>query len=207
MVTNVIQLFVYRVDFWLLKYFYSNYEVGVYAQANKFANLCWVIPNVLAQLLIPKFTSMNRHRIRDVFSVAFYFNILIVLSTIVCALFFYLVYLRPEYKEGLIPFYLMLPGYFFWSSVIFFAAYVSSTGKFLYNLVASSSCFVLIVLADLMLIPQYGMKGAAIANSLCYTAVFFIYFYVLKRKFLFGWNGFLLAHKKTWCNVIEIVSR
>jgi O-antigen/teichoic acid export membrane protein len=206
MATNVIQLFVYRIDFWLLKYFYSNYEVGVYAQANKFANLCWVIPNVLAQLLRPKFASMDRHRIKEVFSVAFYVNILIVLSTTLCTLFVYFFYLRPEYKGGLIPFYLMLPGYFFWASVIFFAAYVSSTGKFLYNLVASSSCFVLIVFADLMLIPQYGMKGAAIANSLCYTAVFFIYFYVLKRRFSFNWNGFLSPYKETWYNVFKIVS-
>ncbi len=60
MITNVIQLTAYRLDFWLLKYFYGNYEVGIYAQANKFANLIWIVPNILAQLLITRFASADK---------------------------------------------------------------------------------------------------------------------------------------------------
>ncbi|RYF80081.1 MAG: hypothetical protein EOO03_17635, partial [Chitinophagaceae bacterium] len=59
MITNVIQLLAYRVDFWVIQYFWDKYEVGIYAQANKFANLCWLVPNIFAQLLLPKFAGFE----------------------------------------------------------------------------------------------------------------------------------------------------
>jgi O-antigen/teichoic acid export membrane protein len=207
MATNVVQLFAYRLDFWLLKYFYGSYEVGLYAQANKFANLSWIIPNIFAQLLLPKFASVDKTRTKEVFSVAFYLNLIILLITILCTQFFYSFYLDPEYKDGLRSFYLMLPGYFFWASVIYFGAFVSASGKFLYNLVGSSLCVVLIFLADIILIPSYGIEGAAIANSVSYTAVFFVYQYIFIKKFSFRWSELLWPRKRALPNVINFFTK
>jgi O-antigen/teichoic acid export membrane protein len=207
MVTNVVQLFAYRLDFWLLKYFYSSYEVGLYAQANKFANLSWIIPNIFAQLLLPKFASVDRTKTKEVFSVAFYFNFIILLITILCTQFFYAFYLEPEYKVGLRSFYLMLPGYFFWASVIYFGAFVSASGKFLYNLVGSSLCVVLIFLADIILIPSYGIEGAAIANSVTYTVVFFVYQYIFIKKFSFRWSELLWPRRGALPNVLNFLTK
>jgi O-antigen/teichoic acid export membrane protein len=207
MITNVIQLLAYRVDFWLLNYFYSNYEVGLYAQANKFANLSWVIPNIFAQLLIPKFAVMDRDRIREVFSTAFYFNFLLLLATILCAGVFYFFYLRPEYRSGLPAFYLMLPGYFFWGSVIYFASCFSGLGKFSYNLMASSFCFVIILVTDFILIPVYGINGAAIANTIAYSLVFFLYLFFLRKRFSFHLQDLLLVRKNAFSNILKLVGK
>jgi O-antigen/teichoic acid export membrane protein len=89
MTTNIIQLAAYRLDFWILKYFYSNYEVGLYAQANKFANLIWIIPNVLSQLLITKFSSIEKGFVPKIFSTAFYLNLMGVFFTIICKNIFF----------------------------------------------------------------------------------------------------------------------
>lgn len=206
MITNVIQLFAYRVDFWLLKYFYGNYEVGLYAQASKFANLSWIIPNILAQLLLPRFATIDRTRTKEIFSTTIYFNFIILLGTILCTQFFYFFFLKPEYKEGLSAFYLMLPGYFFWAGVIYFGAFISASGKFSYNLIGSSLCFLLIFFADIILIPLYGMNGAAIANAVCYTVVFFIYIYILMKRFSFNWSDLLWPRKKAFLNVVKFVT-
>ena len=207
MITNVVQLLAYRVDFWLLNFFYSNYEVGLYAQASKFANLSWIIPNIFAQLLIPKFAVMNRDRIREVFSTAFYFNFLLVLATILCAVIFYFFYLNPEYRKGLTAFYLMLPGYFFWGSVIYFASCFSGLGKFSYNLMASSFCFVIIVVMDLILIPMYGITGAAIANTIAYSIVFLLYLVFLRKQFSFRVRDLFLIRKNAFSNILKLVDK
>jgi O-antigen/teichoic acid export membrane protein len=206
MITNVVQLLAYRIDFWLLGIYYSNYEVGLYAQANKFANLAWIIPNILAQLLIPKFSSLTRPATSGVFRTAIYFNIISIFFTITCTLFFYTFYLDAEYKYGLRAFFLMLPGYFFWAGVIYFGAYFSWMGKFYYNLLGSTVCFILIFAADLILIPKYSISGAAIANSMVYFIVFVIYIFILRKKQSFSLGELMVLKKNDFYNALKLLS-
>ena len=207
MFTNVIQLLAYRFDFWLLSYFYGSYEVGIYAQANKFANFSWVVPNIISQILIPRFASMKNSESGAIFSMGFCFNFLMILLTTVLAQFFYFFYLNPEYRVGLTAFYMMLPGYFFWGSVIYFANYFSAKGKFVNNLIGSLSCLALIFIADLILIPRYASKGAALANTFAYTFVFMIYLFIFMKKDSFRWSHLLLPGKKSFFNIFKIVDK
>lgn len=207
MITNVIQLLAYRIDLWIIQYFWGKYEVGIYAQANKFANLCWLVPNIFAQLLLPKFAGFEKKQTQEVFSTAFYVNILLLLFTVVCAHVFYAYYLVPAYSKGLPAFYLMLPGYFFWSCVIYIGAFVSASGKFLYNLACSSACFCIVFLADVIFIPLLGIEGAALANTISYTAVFFIYLYILIKKFSFNLKDLLWPGKNIAGSITKLVSK
>jgi O-antigen/teichoic acid export membrane protein len=63
----------------------------------------------------------------------------------------------------------MLPGFYFFSITLLFAAYFSAKNILWINLVGSSICLIIIVIADLLLIPDFGIKGAAIANTIAYT--------------------------------------
>ncbi len=67
----------------------NNKNVGIYAQANKMANLIWVIPNILALLFIPKFVALAKSEIKDIFRWAFYANILSVCVTIIFSFFIF----------------------------------------------------------------------------------------------------------------------
>jgi len=207
MVTNVIQLLAYRLDFWLIQFFFGNYSVGIYAQANKFANLVWLAPNILAQLLIPRFAQLAKADVPRLFGAAFYFNLVGIAMTVACAGVFYGYYLNPEYKACLRAFMLMLPGYFFWGAVIYFAAYFSWAGKFTYNLFCSASCLVLISVSDLLLIPRFGIRGAALANSIAYTTVFLFYLFLLKRLYYFRLKELLLFPRRDFLKILKFVSR
>jgi Na+-driven multidrug efflux pump len=100
----------------------------------------------------------------------------------------------------------MLPGYFFWATVIYIGAYFSWAGKFSHNLFCSSICFVVILLADLILIPKYGMEGAAWANTISYTLVFLVYIFILVKQFSFKWNDLLLLRKKDLFRIVKFVN-
>ncbi|NTS41073.1 polysaccharide biosynthesis C-terminal domain-containing protein [Flavisolibacter sp. BT320] len=205
MITNTVQLLAYRVDFWLIQYFWGKYDVGIYAQANKFANLCWLLPNIMAQLLLPKFPGFEQKQIQEIFSAAFYVNMVLILLTLFCTHLFYAYYLSPAYSKGLPAFHLMLPGYFFWACVIYIGAFVSASGKFSYNLACSSACFVLVLMADIIFIPLFGIKGAGLANTISYTAVFFIYLYILVNKFSFRLNDLLWPRRQMLKSLTKIL--
>ena len=96
-------------------------------------------------------------------------NFITALIAVLGTQFCYAFLLDPSYISGIKSFYLMLPGYICWALVIYFATYFSSLGKFRYNLILSSSCFFSILLFDLILIPLYGINGAAVANTISYT--------------------------------------
>jgi O-antigen/teichoic acid export membrane protein len=207
MITNVIQLLAYRVDFWMISLFYGSYQVGIYAQANKFANFSWIVPNILSQILIPSFATMKKKESSDVFSTAFGLNFVIILFTLFLALFFYFFYLDPQYRAGLDAFYLMLPGYLFWASVVYFGSYFSSKGKFVYNLLGSCLCLVLILGADILLIPRYGIRGAALANTITYFSVFVGYVAVLTKKRSFNLNDLLMPRAKSFFNMYKLLTK
>jgi O-antigen/teichoic acid export membrane protein len=170
MITNIIQFFAYRIDFFFLKKFYGEYEVGIYAQCNKFANLLWILPNILAPLLLTKFNDIKKTDITNIFQLACLLNIIVALMTIVFAHICYASFLLPAYASGIQSFYFMLPGYFSWALVIYFAAYFAWLGKFKYNLIASSFCLACILVCDIIFIPLLSIKGAAIANSIAYSS-------------------------------------
>lgn len=177
MLTNIIQLFAYRIDFWLLDRYHTPYEVGIYAQANKMANLIWVIPNIFALLLIPKLVVLAKSEIKDIFRLAFYVNILIVCVTILFSFLIFHLILDEEYFAGLKSLFIMIPGYFSWALVIFFGAYFSWAGKFKINLLCSLFCFVFILISDLIFIPIYSISGAALSNSIAYSLTLFLYIF------------------------------
>lgn len=206
MITNIIQLFAYRIDFWLIDYFHGNSAVGIYAMANKFANLVWIVPNIVAQLAVPKFAQMVKDDVPTFFSAAFYSNLLGVAGASGCALLIYFCYLDAAYLPGMTAFFLMLPGYFFWAAVLYYAAYFSWAGKFSDNLLCSFCCFVLILLADALLVPHYGINGAACANTLAYTAVCGLYFLRLKRRFSFTGKALLLPPQKDFFRILKSVT-
>ncbi|MGE5519061.1 MAG: polysaccharide biosynthesis C-terminal domain-containing protein [Candidatus Dadabacteria bacterium] len=196
MITNIIQLLAYRVDFWIIKSYFSNYEVGIYTQANKFANLIWLVPNIVAQLLIPKYLFLQKEQLSKIFRLSFISNLLIVLATILITRMFYLYFLNSEYREGLSAFYLMLPGYFFWAMVIYFAGYFSWQGKFRYNLFGSMGCLLVILVTDFLLIPRFSYNGAAIANTVAYTIIFCYYVFMIIKSGTFSVKELFIPRRK-----------
>ncbi len=172
-VTNIIQFLAYRADYWFIDYFKNTDQVGIYSQANRFAGLLWIVPNIIAALFIPSISSpknsLRENELTVITRVLNYLNLLIVGLIIFTAFVIYTYFLRQDYFEGFLPLLYMLPGFYFFSITLLFAAYFSAKNILWINLVGSSICLIIIVIADLLLIPDFGIKGAAIANTIAYT--------------------------------------
>lgn len=196
MITNIIQLLAYRVDFWIINFYYTEYQVGIYSQANKLANLIWIMPNILAMLVFPKFSHLSKEELPSFFRMATILNILFTLITLLAAPYFYQFFLSKDYLVGLNSFFLMLPGYFCWALVIYFGAYFSWLGRFHYNLYASGICLLLITVFDLILIPTYSINGAALSNTVVYSTVLFFYIFLFIKESGLSIKSFWSFHKR-----------
>lgn len=206
MVTNMIQMIAYRCDYWILYKYYSDFEVGIYSQANRFSNLVWIVPNILAFLLIPKFSTLNRKHLLSVFRLGFLLSLCLVLVTACAALFFYKFILQNVYSKGIIAFLLMLPGFFMWTLVIYYAAYFSWKGLFKINLIGSILCLLFIAIFDFLLIPVLSINGAAIANTIAYCFTLLVYLYILNNYFKFSFKD-LFIFKRSDFSVLTVLNK
>lgn len=80
----------------------------------------------------------------------------------------------------------LLPGVVFLGSAKVLTNEIAGRGYPHYNSINAGLALVLTVILDLMLIPQYGVLGAALASSIAYMVIFFVaigfYLGVSRRK-------------------------
>jgi O-antigen/teichoic acid export membrane protein len=181
LITNLIQFVAFRADYWLISIFYDHSTLGIYSQASKFAQLLWIIPGVLAGLIIPALKNENQKLSNSKFislcRLSFYIHIFLTMLLIVVSFIIYIFFLPGIYYDGFLSLIIMTPGYLFFTTTTLIAAYFSANRLLKINLIGSVLCCVIIVLLDLLLIPLLSYKGAAIANLFAYsiTTIYFIY--------------------------------
>lgn len=167
---NLVQLIAYRFDYWYIESVLTTSDVGIYAQANRFAQLLWTLPNIVSFILIPKL--LKKDSLTDfvpLFNTLNTINLLISLGVILAGLFFYKAILPSEYMDGWYLLLLMLPGYLLFACSIPIAALFSAQGKLKLNLYGSLFCLAIIVILDILLIPILGYWGAALGNLIAYS--------------------------------------
>jgi O-antigen/teichoic acid export membrane protein len=181
LITNIIQFIAFRADYWLISIYYDHSSVGVYAQASKFAQLLWIIPGVLAGLIVPALKNegqkLSDSKFISLCRVSFYIHIALALLLILAALIIYSFFLPPIYFNGFLSLLIMTPGYLIFTVTTILAAYFSANRMLKINLMGSVLCCVLMILLDFILIPSLSYKGAAIANLIAYsiTTAYFIF--------------------------------
>lgn len=179
-ISNVIQFIAYRADFWFLKYYYGSEDLGIYAQASKFAQLLWIIPGIIAGLVIPALKNekdkLTEDGLLSVSRLLLFSHLLLAIVLIFVSLFIYSFYLPKGFYDGFFALLIMIPGYLFYTIAIVLAGYFSAHRLLKVNLAGGVLCCTLMIVADVILIPTMGYKGAAIANLLIYfiTTIFYL---------------------------------
>ncbi|MCU7489865.1 MAG: oligosaccharide flippase family protein [Bacteroidota bacterium] len=87
---------------------------------------------------------------------------------------------NPEYTPGIIIIPLVLMGYLFSGLVSFYSVYPYQSGKSYHFLISDLAAFIVNVALNFILIPKYGIMGAALATMISFFAGF-IYLFVISR--------------------------
>jgi O-antigen/teichoic acid export membrane protein len=168
----------YRFDVLLVNVFAGARQVGLYAVGVGLAEVVWYLANAAGIVLAPKVASsdlkdadrMTESVCRVVTGLAIVAGLgLSVFSPFAITLFF-----GTEFIESTWAVWLLLPGIVTFSVARVLSMYLLGRNKLKIDLLASACGLVVTLALDLLLIPSFGFRGAAIASSVAYTCTMLV---------------------------------
>lgn len=170
----------YHVDVIMLRALTDGETTGFYKAALAIAEYLWFVPIVVQRLLLHSTSTLwAEDRIEAVTSLAgrvtrqiFLFVALLSVGLAPMADRVMGLYYGPQYVAATVPLLILLPGTIAFSAARPLQAIAQGSGRLRALAVAMGAAAVLNVALNALLIPRYGMTGAAIATSTGYASMF-----------------------------------
>jgi len=181
---NVVQFFNYRLDVFMVNYFVGVTNVGLYSIAVTGAELLWYIPQAVAIILFPRTAATGAEEAK-LFTPKVCRNTLLI--TLIAALGLsvaskpLIIFIFGEaYALSVIPLWLLIPGVVALSISKILCGDLAGRGLLQYGAYSSAISLVATIVCDLLLIPRWGIAGAAVASSIsyCIATLVVLFFYV-----------------------------
>jgi O-antigen/teichoic acid export membrane protein len=170
--SNLIQLLNLRLDAYLVLWLVNSAGVGVYTVAVSLAEGMWFIANSVGVVLLTSLTASDDETAARMTPVVCRNTLLVtgvaaigaaaVSPVLLPALF------GGDFDDSVLPFIWLLPGMVAGAGTKILAAHVFSRGKPLINARVGVVVLVVAIIGALVLIPPFGVPGAAAASSLAY---------------------------------------
>lgn len=217
-VGNLLTFLVFRVDYWLIHYLgRSGEELGNYIQVSKLAQLFFMLPSIFAGVVFPLAAGGNFPLHQDLKILS---RFIVVIAGGACLLLILTGYwLFPAvfgegFEQMYIPFLFLVPGIIAISLAYPLAGYFAGKNKVWVNVVSSLLALTFLVPTDIIFIPLFGIRAAAIASSAGYLVLFGYLLhefkkdnpsrlidYLLIRKSDLGWvKGFIYQSRANGTN-------
>ena len=170
---NLFQFFNYRLDVLLLSFFMGVTAVGIYTTAVATAEVLWYMPEAAATVLFPRTAGTSEEEARSftpmvsrtVSPWTLAWGILLALLSYPVVILVF----GGQYAAAVRPLQLLLPGVVMLSLGKVLASDLGGRGLLLYNTISSLVGLIATVALDLLLIPRWGINGAAVASSISYA--------------------------------------
>lgn len=171
-VGSVFQTLNYRFDMYLVAYFLGSASVGLYSVAVAVGEWLWLTPGVLGASLMQRVATCSEEDVNRMVGVINRLtSAILVLGTLVLALvgsgLIHFLY-GEAFSASYLPLLLLLPG--IWALGLWknFMNDLSVRGYPTTKSYTSGVALLLTVVLDILLIPRWGIIGAAIASSIAY---------------------------------------
>lgn len=173
---NVLQYMNYRLDMFLVVFFLGPTAVGVYSVSVRLAEMLWYLPDAVGFAILPKAAGSKAADMNVFTPRAFWitFGLTTVAAAGVALVgrpLIELIYSRT-FAPAYLPLLALLPGGILLGAAKVLTNDIAGRGYPQYNSINAGIALVVTVALDLLLIPRYGILGAAIASSAAYGLVF-----------------------------------
>jgi O-antigen/teichoic acid export membrane protein len=190
-----INFFNYRLDLWIVNHFLSDKDLSYYSLAANINQIILYIAVTIGSVMLPNLSSRSEEERLSAFvrvsRICFvFFTGLCLVAYLVCGFVIPFMY-GSAFESTIIPFRILLPGILFSSITQLFSIFIVSINKNKFNILACAAGLVITVILDIILIPAYGINGAAIATTFSYFAIFVItYILILNETNRYTFNFF-----------------
>ncbi len=197
--SNVIQFMAYRVDYWILAYYRGSDELGWYSLAVRMAQLFWIVPLLLAGIIFPAVAGRSGlFDLSRLLVLIRWMNMVNLVAALCCWLvapFLIPLVFGISFTPSVSLFLWLLPGVLLFCITTLVAAFFAAQQQLRFNFYTSLICAVVITTLDLLLIPAWGMRGAAIASCIGYGTCSLFSIAVLCVQYKIKWWALLMPGK------------
>jgi O-antigen/teichoic acid export membrane protein len=182
---NVAFLLHLSFDTYLINYFCTSYEVGIYSVSVSIAQLMFLIPNTIGPLIYSYWSKSNDLEINSIFRALRSFLYVIFIISIFLLLFGKIIITTLfglSYSNAYIPLVILLPGIVFMSLNYILYNYFSAIGEPQVSSIITIISVVINIALNIFLIPIYKSSGAAVASLISYTLSSIITMIIFNRK-------------------------
>lgn len=210
-VSNMINLINYRFDVWVVDQYQGTAELGLYAVAVGVAQLLFNIPEPFSRVVQPYLFGQVKDEMLSRFKAVARINFSVLL-TLAIGLAMAAPWVMPllfgdTFAASVSPLRFLLPGIVFSGAAKLLAQLVVQGGLQHFNLIGTACAAAITIALDLLLIPVWGIQGAAIATTISYGVVLLIILFTLRWRmripvhdlFLLRWRDVqVLAKNIPW---------
>jgi O-antigen/teichoic acid export membrane protein len=161
-----------RVDMFLVAALAGTTAVGVYSISVTLAELAWYVPNSVYTTLFPRVSADGQESAEMTARVnRALWPLTLLVSTTVAFVGIWLIPLLwgKAFSGAVLPLWLLVPGITASAAGIVPSAFLAGVGKPQAGAIASALNLVTNVAVNLVLIPAFGVPGAAVASSISYA--------------------------------------
>ncbi|GEM_PF-3860381 len=185
--SNLAQIVNYRYSFFLLESYVGLAAVGVFSIMFAICEVIWLFCATVSAVVcseVSKYNNLEKEveETKKAYKWVFIVTALLVLAALIVPVDVYVFILNEEFREVKHILYYMVPGVLLFAVAKVVAHYFSALGLMKYNLLSSVLGVVILIPIGLFLVPQYGVVGAAITNSISYLVTAFALFYFFKKR-------------------------
>ncbi len=175
---------VLRSDLFILNYFRGTTETGFYSLAANFVDGLFILPSIIALLLIPKATANlgeSGELVAKTTRISFVIIGIICLGAVILGRPAINVMFGSVFDKSFIPLLILIPGAFFLSLATIISQYFTAHNRLMPIVYIWAVATVLNIIINIYYIPSYGMVAAAISSLLAYTLVYIYIAYSFLR--------------------------
>ena len=189
---NIVQTFNYRLDALLVQGYLGQAAVGLYQTGVTLAEMVWYLPNAVSVALVPEIAATaNRDATPRVVRHTLLLTVVSALALVLVA-WPVLMFVRPAYSGAFLPMCILLIG------VIALSVHKVVSGDLLgqglpkYPTYTSAVALAVTIVGTIVLIPPYGIMGAAAASALAYTVQTLLLLWFYRRLTPVNWRELVL---------------
>jgi O-antigen/teichoic acid export membrane protein len=207
--SGIVEFLMGRLDFFLVAFFLGRTGLGIYSVAVAMAEITTRLPSELGTLLFPAFASghLDPYRAaailrKTLFLALVVAAVLAILSgPITMALF------GRQYSGAIPAFRCLLLGTVAWSTIYVTWNRISASGRPGVGIVVFGTAAALDCLADVFMLPHFGVVGGAIAASVSYLLAGFLFLRQFCRIEGCSYSEVLLVRRSDVSELLESLSR
>jgi len=201
-----IQLFNYRLSYYMVDWFLGRQMLGIYTLAVQLAESFWILPRSVAIVQFAHISNISEPKDSVVLSYKLMQTVMLSIAVFSIPIFFIpedwlILVFGPGYAGIKNVLILLIPAIVIFSGAIILSHYFSGIGKVKFNAMTGGIGLIVTTGACFAFIPAFGLKGAAYAANISYAVMYItslIIFILVSRSSLRELSKQNISMKKLW---------